>query len=194
MCNRCHYFNDNNVANYDSQHFFWMPLCTKSKLKTIQLLTYSFSNFSKLNMLCFTKSQSKGIYDFIERKWTLTKMKNKLSVAFYCVLKFRLSYLYDASTKSFISKPSNRHQKYLRVLFHSWTCWQYHIDEKSMKDSEKWFLLLFTYTWGIFEAFAFLAVCKLFYVKLKWRLKCHLRYSPKRSTCLWDFWQPVLWH
>ena len=116
MCNRCHYFNDNNVANYDSQHFFWMPLCTKSKLKTIQLLTYSFSNFSKLNMLCFTKSQSKGIYDFIERKWTLTKMKNKLSVAFYCVLKFRLSYLYDASTKSFISKPSNRHQKYLRVL------------------------------------------------------------------------------
>ena len=83
--------------------FFWMPRCTKSKWKTIQLLTYSFSNFSKLNMLCFTKSQFNGIYDFIERKWTLTKMMNRFSVAFYYVRKFRLSYLHDTSTKSFIS-------------------------------------------------------------------------------------------
>ena len=122
VCNICHYFDDNNVANYDSHQFFWMPWRTKSKLKTIQLLVYSFSNFSKLNTLCFTKSQSNGIYDFIERKWTLTKMMNRLSVAFCCVLRFRMSYLHDASTKLFISKPSNKHQKYLGVLFHSWTC------------------------------------------------------------------------
>ena len=123
-----------------------MPRCTKSKLKTIQLLMYSFSNFSKLNMLCFTKSQSNGIYDFIERKRTLTKIMNRLSVAFCCALKFRLSYLHDASTKSFISKPSNRYQKYFGVFFYSWTCQQYYIDKKSMKDSKKLFLLLFAYT------------------------------------------------